>query len=553
MVIILRKEKFLVSKFDPRLVKAERYAFTPNSGLRAYFEHVRTGQPVEYRTSFYRGKSTTSVLHAWIRQLEPVREAWPSLYEYEIDLANKVGPMSIMKPLDQRLDDIRSYYESILLDSQPIMTEAIRRALNEWRAVSRLRRRNITNTLADMKLSTNSGLPYFTKRRRVVDSTALSFLHNSFEGWSSAAWYPMPGEPLRLMMGSTKDLAAVLGWRGQEGGPSGDDVKQRVVWMFPFLVNIYELSVYQPLILAAQKHGLVPAWIGMESVDREVTQLFDTKGENDLIICTDFSAFDQHFNADMANCANSMLRALFAKTETMEEWFQDVFWIKYRIPLMIQENQIFEGPHGMGSGSGGTNCDETLTHRCLQHEAALTAGQQLNPHSQCLGDDGLLSYPGCTVDHVVSTYTAHGQEMNHSKQYASKSDCIYLRRWHHKDFRVDDVCVGVYSTCRALGRLMEQERYYDPEVYGPKFVALRQLSILENVKYHPMKEAFVAFCMKGDKYGLGTKIPGFLDHVVDEVKRAIDVIPSFLGYTQGVEFDPDGMDSWWIVNYLRKF
>ena len=165
--------------------------------------------------------------------------------------------------------------------------------------------------------------------------------------------------------------------------------------------------------------------------------------------------------------------------------------------MILTWDRVITGAHGMGSGSGGTNADETIVHRMLQHEAALNAGEQLNLSSQCLGDDGVLTYPGCTVEDVIRSYTAHGLEMNPDKQYASTQDCTYLRRWHHTSYRVNGVCVGVYSTNRALGRLAEQERFYDPRKWSKEMVALRQLSIIENCKWHPLFEKFVDFCMKG--------------------------------------------------------
>lgn len=323
--------------------------------------------------------------------------------------------------------------------------------------------------------------------------------------------------------------------------------------MFPFGVNVQELRVYQPLIEVAQRLNLVPAWVGLEAVDQAITRLFDTKGKDDLIVCTDFSKFDQHFNTSMQDAARTILVSLLDNSADSRSWIENVFPVKYSIPLAISMNEIRHGYHGMGSGSGGTNADETLCHRALQYEAAQAHNQKLNPNSQCLGDDGILSYPGITVEDVVRSYTAHGQEMNVDKQYASKQDCTYLRRWHHQDYRQNGVCVGVYSTYRALGRLCEQERYYDPDVWGPKMVALRQLSIIENCKYHPLREEFAQFCMKRDKYRLGLDIPGFLDNIVQYAQESMDLVPEFLGYTKslGDSSRAYGIDGWWIVNYLR--
>lgn len=527
-----------------------RYFNLPNPGLRAYFQHVESGQPDEYRTPFYRGRSVTSLLKEWNSHLVKIQEKYPELYEFEVDLGKKVGPMSIMKPLKERMKDIDSYYDSILLESKPISENAITAACKEWADVAGIRMRNQSNTVAAMKKSTNSGSPYFTKRRDVVKDTVPCRIYIPTDHAQPNVVIDMPS--------GVWDACAVLGWRGQEGGPSKEDVKQRVVWMFPFAVNVAELQVYQPLIEAMQSGSKphVPAWVSMEAVDRAITDMFDSKGRNDLVICTDFSKFDQHFNKDLQSCAASCLDYLFVGEQAYYNWTMSVFPIKYEIPLAYNWGKIRYGKHGMGSGSGGTNADETLAHRCLQHEAAISSGQVLNPNSQCLGDDGVLTYPGITVEDVMSAYTSHGLEMNKDKQYASTHDCVYLRRWHDKDYRVDGVCVGVYSTNRALGRLCEQERYYDPEDWGPKMVALRQLSILENCKYQPLKEEFADFCMKGDKYRLGLDIPGGLDGLAKLAEKVTEYMPDFLGYTRSLQRDGnprnDGIRNWWIFNYLKS-
>nr|UAW00879.1 MAG: RNA-dependent RNA polymerase [Porcine picobirnavirus] len=521
----------------------DNYFKLPNRGLEAYFARVRSGSDVEYRTTFYKGRTLDQVLNKWNQILKTISKTWPTLYQYEVELGAKVGPMSIMKPLSERIEDIDSYYESILKDSIPIDDAAVSAAINWFSQGDKLAVRELANTVEFMKKSTNSGSPYFTKRRGVVADTIPCDVWDNYQNLPTGIW------------GS----CAILGWRGQEGGRSFDDVKQRVVWMFPFAVNAQELRVYQPLIEMCQSHNLVPAWVSMEAVDDTITKLFDTKGQQDLVVCTDFSKFDQHFNPSMQQCASSILRSLLREGSEASQWMENVFPIKYQIPLAYDWGHVRYGSHGMGSGSGGTNADETLAHRALQYEAAIKAGQELNPNSMCLGDDGILSYPGIKVEDVVSCYSSHGQDMNLDKQYASTDDCTYLRRWHHKDYRVQGVCVGVYSTNRALGRLMEQERYYDPEDWGPKMVALRQLSILENVKYHPLREEFATFCMKGDKYRLGIDIPGFLDDIDSIASKATQLMPDFLGYTKSLQYEAGkrgastGVSDWWIVKFLKSY
>lgn len=523
----------------------ENYFKLPNQGLRTYFGNVVKGQPNIYDTPFARGESTKDLLGKWDELLVSINDKWPSLYQYEVDLAAKVGPMSVMFPLKERLGDIESYYEGILLPHEPVSDRAVRAVIHEFAPMRGLGVRDQERTVELMKKSTNSGSPYFTKRRNVVQDTIPCDI------------VPYKSDVVQWLHDQDWSAAAVLGWRGQEGGPSKSDVKQRVVWMFPFAVNVRELQVYQPLIEAAQKFNLVPSWVSMDAVDMRMTKLFDTKSSHDLIVCTDFTKFDQHFNSSLQMAAKTILQAIFTPDKSAADWFEEVFPVKYMIPLAYDYGKIRYGQHGMGSGSGGTNADETLAHRALQYEAAQRAKSTLNPNSQCLGDDGVLSYPGITVEDVVQTYTSHGLEMNKSKQYASTQDCTYLRRWYHKDYRINGVCRGVYSTNRALGRLRYLERYYDPEVWGPKMVALRQLSIIENVKWHPLREQFVEFCMKRDKYRLGIDIPGFLDNIDAEAQKAINLMPDFLGYTKTLQSERGskqniGMSGWWVVNYLKS-
>nr|UAW00843.1 MAG: RNA-dependent RNA polymerase [Porcine picobirnavirus] len=524
-------------------IKFGDYFKLPNPGLRSYFDRVRKGQPDEYRTTFAKGSTLQQVLKDWEPTISTISDKWPTLLDFENDLRDKVGPLSIMKPLSERMEDIDHYYNDVLLNAVPIRDSAIKAVLAEFGVVRGLHIRSQDATVRVMKKSTNAGSPFFIQRRVALpktmpilavykcDDTVHQLLRNGYDAWKACA---------------------ILGWRGQEGGPTDDDVKQRVVWMFPMAVNIKELQLYQPLIEACQSFNLVPAWVSMESVDDRVTKLFDTKGKDDLVVCTDFSKFDQHFNWALQGAAQDILRGLMDCSFDNQEWLRDIFPIKYMIPLAYDYGKIRYGKHGMASGSGGTNADETLVHRALQYEAALQCHQRLNPNSMCLGDDGILSYPGITAEDVMRSYTRHGLEMNASKQYVSTQDCVYLRRWHHADYRIDGVCVGVYSTYRALGRLCEQERYYDPEVWGPKMVALRQLSIIENVKNHPLRDEFAQFCMKRDKYRLGIDIPGFLDNIQAIAEESIDLLPDFMGYTKSLQKNASmGIAEWWIVKYLK--
>lgn len=518
----------------------------PNPGLRAYFQHTVEGNQDDYRPPFWKGVPRSKVLQEWQKVFDSlgVKEKWPTLYAYEMEMKDKVGPMSIQLPLKDRLESIESYYtRSEISNSVEIPQEAIDATIEFFGKAKGIRLRSKANTAKEMRLSTNSGNPWFTKRRRVIDECLKATLFIRDGEW----WMRDEGKEYQI--------AAILGWRGQEGGISDDDVKQRVIWMMSVLLNLYELQFYQSAIAAFQQHKLIPAYVSMDEVDQRVTKLFDTKGPDDEVICTDFSKFDQSFNPHMQSAAKKVWQALATPSADMQWWFDNVYDAKFNIPLICSEDIAYFGPHGMGSGSGGTNADECMAHKALQFDACQRNNTKLNENSMAYGDDGVLSAPGLSVDQVIQAYSSHGMEMNPEKQYVSKHDCVVLRRWHCDTYRENGIMVGVYSSFRALGRLLAQERFYDPEEWGPEQVTLRAWSILENCNHSPYFEEFVNFVIKGDKYRLGLDLPGFISGVDKIAKKSINQLPDFLGYTKSMQ-SQDGRDigikNWRIYKYLSS-
>lgn len=301
------------------------YFKLPNPGLRAYFQRTEKGSQDDIRPPFWKGKSREEVLEQWQVVLDSlgVKEKYPSLYDYEVEMKGKVGPMSIQKPLDARLDDIEAYFTGVEGDHEPIPQEAIDATIDFFGSAKGLRLRTRARTAQNMRLSTNAGNPWFAKRKRFVEEAIRSHIFVDQSGkWKTN------------IDGHEYDLAAVLGWRGQEGGIHDDDVKQRVIWMMSMALNIHELQLYQPAIEAVQKRKLIPAYVSMDEVDQAVTSLFDTKGPEDSVICTDFSKFDQHFNGVMQSAAREILEGLVTPNADSDEWFRTIFPAKFHIPII---------------------------------------------------------------------------------------------------------------------------------------------------------------------------------------------------------------------------
>lgn len=80
--------------------------------------------------------------------------------------------------------------------------------------------------------------------------------------------------------------------------------------MLPFIIQLLELSFYQPFIKAVQKHCLIPAYVSIEAVEENITKLFDTKDPEDMVVVTDFKGMDQHFNKNMQYNTRSLFQSI---------------------------------------------------------------------------------------------------------------------------------------------------------------------------------------------------------------------------------------------------
>lgn len=493
-----------------------------NSKLFNYLDILKFGQSEVFRTPFWNKMSMPIIVKEWMKIVvaSDLNSKMPGLLEIEVEQSKKVGPYSVVPPSAQRMESLLEYWEPIE-GMEPISDSAVNQVIKLFKRKLRLYSRN--QVIAEMRLNTSAGLPYYEKRRE-----ALRIYERT--NWKDE--YP---------------YAALWGTRVQPGGPAVKDEKVRSVFMMPFSLNVKEGAYYYPLIKYMQENNLPWPVNTLRWTEVEITHLFDTKEPSQLVVNTDFTAFDQHFRKPLQDAAYKILMAVFQ--DDASSAIDETFRVKYTIPLVISETEAIFGDHGMGSGSTGTNPDENLAHKSLQYEAAEEAGEELNPHSLALGDDGILTFKGITADAVIKTYTRHGLVMNESKQYVSADSAKYLQRYYHVSYRDSEgIMLGVYPTFRALGRLMAQERFQNPKYWGPKQVILRALSILENCNNHPLFETFVWFVAKGDKYELGRKLPGFFDTLEsswEEYKAQHDLE----SYTQRNE--KGSINDWKVVRILR--
>uniref|UniRef100_A0A2V0RAV0 RdRp n=1 Tax=viral metagenome TaxID=1070528 RepID=A0A2V0RAV0_9ZZZZ len=417
-----------------------------------FLSSISNGYNVDVRTPLFNGEDRSKVADHWMSILSRNEEVFPELMEYESSQQSKIGPLSVRQPFTDRRSLVEDYYSNHR-DVTIGLSELDFGNLPEGR---RLRPISTLSSARQLPHGTNSGLPFFSKRRSVLEESIS--LADKFE------FHP-----------------ALLGWRGQSNGTPIP--KQRVVWMFPFALNIAEARYFRPLHNELSINYQFAAWESMDEVDIMINSMF---ARERTILSSDFSSYDQ---------------SLFSQ----QDWFFDYLVSRYQrsyedeinelrlwfktIPLVFSENEMFTGEHGVPSGSTFTNqCDSIVNYLAQRSSPVVDSTTPI----QVQGDDAVII--PTDIEKHLEFMNNLGFEMNADKQLVSDTTVNYLQRLYHVKYRPDGVTRGVYPTMRALNSLLGQERYFQD--WSSEMVSLRVIAILENVKWHPAFEDFVKFVVE---------------------------------------------------------
>jgi hypothetical protein len=454
---------------------------------------IETGSDDVLRTPFLNDLSESDALSKFDEVFKSKVEKLPqALSELELSNREKFGPRSISVPWTERRASLMEYF-------QP---DSHKESINIQKTSGRLRRISAENALKLLKNQTSSGLPKL-KKKGVVKQRLLSTLEDQL-----AALYP-----------------CVLYTRTQEMQ------KTRNVWGYPIADTLNEMRLFSPLLEYHKTHS---SWrsslLGPDSVDSRLTKLLNLPGKH---VSIDFSAYDASVKLHLQESVKSYLKSLFQMSES--DILNEVFTRMGEIGIVTPEG-IFYGKHGVPSGS-------TLTNEVDSDAQYLVAGQIINPENvaDINGDDG--AYTVDDPDKLISNFTSHGLVVNTDKTHISDTYFIYLQNYYSKEFQSDGLVRGIYPIYRAYMRLVFQERWANFEDYGisgQDYYNIRALSILENVRYHPLFRRLVQFVIDNDKFSLKITEKGLVDYV-----RMI----SETSGTQGVMMNQRGDDVGGIRNF----
>jgi hypothetical protein len=431
-----------------------------------YLASVSAGFDVDIRTPLFGGKDRDVVADKILDQMLDSGLLYPELEEYELSQREKIGPMSIRLPFKEREAQVEAYYNSGRRVSVEISEDGIKDIVGDDLPYSRLRPISSEESMSLLPLNSNSGTPLFRKRKDVQEeSLALAKQEEVFP--------------------------AMLGWRGQA---KGEMTAQRVVWMFPFSVNIREGRFFRPLQDLLMKNlPYFAAWESMDEVDRRITSLlFNQQAfKGSVVLSSDFSSFDQTV-VDQQMWFFTLVKLLY-QAQYAEE-IEELQHILATIEIICTRWIKYTGRHGVPSGSVWTNILDSLVNLLSQNSSPVIL---MPTHTQVQGDDGAVLITD------VSLHLAHleacGFSVNPDKQYVSEHTAIYLQRMHSMKHQVGGFTRGSYPIMRATNSLLGQERYH--QNWNADLEALRTYAILENTKWHPWFVPFVEIVAKeGDKY-----------------------------------------------------
>jgi len=320
--------------------------------------------------------------------------------------------------------------------------------------------------------------------------------------------------------------------------------KTRTVWGYPLAAILDEMQFYRPLLEYQRDIPWRAALRNADDIDSAITQLIiHARDQKKSLVSIDFSNFD-----------NSVKKIL--QKYAFEVYFPSLFQYKYRPELalhgerfntigLVTPDSIKYGPHGIPSGSAYTNEVGSV----VQHGISLDYDEELK-YSQVQGDDGAyaVSDPEAFKEH----FRSYGLDVNDDKSYISDEFIVYLQNLYHTDYTDKGLICGIYPTYRALLRIVYQERFNDfseDDISGKDYYAIRTLSILENVKHHPLFRDFVKYVVGLDKYDLNVSDQGISAYIkMREKQDGKDV--RFTEYKRGDNF---GIKSFSSYKLAREF
>lgn len=448
-----------------------------NNGLSLYLSNLSRGREMTPHSWLYENEKSETTLQRWIPIMESANNKTPFgevFNSFDLKQVEKFGPQGGIPPISSKeiWDVIDPLYSSTEYDSELQLSDWFQKAEEFGRLVfgAKTMREvplSFESVVKDMSrrdtLTTNSGYPRFTRRVKT----------QRFEIQDARS-------------GVAYEYPAIILFRFYYG-------KLRPVWMFPMSMNLIEASYAIKIqnCLATSPVDWVrdycTPWLGYNHVKEVMTKQW----QGQQVDGGDTTKMDAH-----------MRKAQLTLVFNIVKWlFQEKYWEDLRrsllhvceIDLLIGKSEMLVGDHGLASGSSWTQLSETV----LQMFMAYIAGV----HGQGIGDD-FYWITDMDANTLVEFLGQFGLPANSSKQSVSDDTLTFLQRLNHQGFfsRDDRTVLGAYyPSIRALGSMLQPEKFHDKDLWNSDMFCARCYQIMENCVDDPCFDEFVKFVVHGQK------------------------------------------------------
>lgn len=394
------------------------------------------------------------------------------LWELELDELRKSGPKSL-RPSSSWWTSVNDHFDSGVWSPD---LQCLRDAQDDvWRIVSSTMDAGhfIPLEQVSVPMSTFSGMPYLGKTSDDYQSIL-----------SDAKWILSRVESGRWF----EYYYSILGHRGQSKGRHMLP-KQRVVWAYPKATVMVGLSWLQSVLPRMSQLNEFSGWRAYEFTDQTVQSIIDMAyayGSN--VISMDFSKFDATIDPRLVMPLFSRTRLAKQLVPILEEFFSSA--------IMLPGGLKSGRRKGVPSGHAWTNFVDSLANLvCIYYIGRRLGVQVLG--SSVLGDDSIVSYSrAISLDDASAIASEIGLRLNADKSTASDSSCHYLQKLYFRDSGLG----GIRSIIRSANSIASLERW-SPEM-DDLFVVARTWMILEEVRCHPARVAFLEWLKSRDQLQL---------------------------------------------------
>jgi hypothetical protein len=243
------------------------------------------------------------------------------------------------------------------------------------------------------------------------------------------------------------------------------------------------------------------AWEGQAVVSDRIRRDMEANEGSEYLSC-DYSAFDQTQSPSLLRrVGTELIHPMVgnAKPKMFQNWIENLVTGKVFTP-----NQLWEGEHGMPSGSVGTNFLDSINNALCLTGYIDNYGIK-NSKYWVQGDDAVIRGRGVDPkDFAEFAQSEYGFRAHPDKQFFGYNQVDFLRFSYYGE----NDYLPTYPVSRVAWRTIGHERFsYSAKQWNEYAVIVRCLQQMNNAIDNPEIDNLVEWAATGDAMKLGAELP----------------------------------------------